>query len=828
MIEEIKNEGLSSERALELLQSHGPNVIKSKKNTNEVWRIFISQFKSPFIYILIIACIITIIFKDYKDALVIAFAVVLNTSLGFFQEKKAQNAMKALENLLMPKALVIRDGVEKYIEASSLVPKDLVVISAGSSIPADGVILKSYALAVNEANLTGESTAILKEKFDKVYMGTTVVSGKAYIKIEKTGIHTEMGKIGKELGSISSEKTPLQIQISNIAKFLSFIILIVIIALFITGILLGYDLLEVMVMSVAIAVATIPEGLVIAMTVILTVGMQKILKHKAIVRKLVSAETLGSVTVICSDKTGTITEGQLMVQDSELSDKELALELVLEGVSLVDPIEVAMMGWAEWHTKDNKELKYDFNKINEHSFDPDTKISIALLETNIDKKGKEHILFTYGAPEMILRRCDMGDLKFEKEKKNIYNKADSGSRVIALAYKFVGNNDINLTKEAKNLNYLGNIIFEDPIRDGVARAFAQCKRAHIKVKVITGDFAGTAFAVLKKAGLIDEEHDIDLAFENGEIMLGDDLEKISEDELIEKIDNIILFARTSPSQKLKIVNALKKKGEVIAMTGDGVNDSPALKASDIGIVVEDASDVSKQVADIVLLDSNFKTIVKAVEQGRIIFQNLRKVVLYLLSDSFTELIIISVSFILGLPLALTAAQILWINLVQDSFPGIALAFEKGQKDILKMPPRPKNEPILNKRAKAIFVFRSIMTNIILCSIYLYLIKNSNFEVASVQTIIFAILASSSLLFTFSVKSLEKSILKIDPFDNKYLNISVLVGFVMILLAVYVPFLNEMLGTSPLDPLIWLFIMLAAYINLVAVEGLKYFMNKKNY
>ncbi|MFQ6003762.1 MAG: cation-translocating P-type ATPase, partial [Candidatus Zixiibacteriota bacterium] len=522
-----------------------------------------------------------------------------------------------------------------------------------------------------------------------------------------------MGKIGKRVEKVEEEKTPLQVQLGKLARILAIAVGGITLLIFLFGEYLGYEPLQMFTTSVAIAVAAIPEGLVVTLTVILALGMQRILAKKAVVRKLISAETLGSVTVICADKTGTLTEGKMRVVDAATSNQQPATREMLIRAAILcndmrDPLEVAMWEWAEKELKTQKAnvktIQEKYPRLDEIPFSPKHKY-IATLHPGL--------LFISGAPEVILGKCKIQNAKIKLWQRKLNEYGDKGYRLVGFGYKKTKKGKRKISHEdLKDFEWLGILVYEDPVRKGVKTALKECQKAGIKVKVITGDYVSTAVAILKQLDLkLDTET---------QVMEGEELERISEKELAKRVAEVVLFARTNPEQKFKIVQALKEKGGVVAMTGDGVNDAPALKTADIGIVVGEASDVAKETADMVLLDSNFATIVHAVEEGRTIFENIKKVVLYLLADSFTEVILIGGSLALRLPLPVTAAQILWVNLVEDTLPGIALAFEPEEKEVMDEPPRPRGAPILDLELKTLIFIIGIFTDLVLFALFYWL------------------------------------------------------------------------------------------------------------
>lgn len=809
-----QNKGLSSQQVLEISKNSKKNIIEHNESSSPL-KILAAQFASPLIFILIIAGAITFLLQEYVDTAVILGSILINAFLGFYQENKAQDALNNLKKMLSPKAVVLRDGKKEIINVEDIVVGDYVFLSSDYNIPADGNLIKEKNLSVSEAMLTGESIPVHKNVEDKVFMGTTVASGSGEMIVEKIGSDTEMGKIGVEVASLAEQKTPLQDQISQLAKWIGVLVIVICAALIILGILLNYDPVEIFTSSVAIAVAAVPEGLAVSLTVILAIGMQKILKKNSIVRKLLAAETLGSVSVICTDKTGTITEGKFSVVEDEFVDKKIGEIAAFVGNNQIDPMEVAMYEWSKEKIgmkSSFDEIIKEYKRIDEIPFESENKFSATLHSSS---NGK--IAFVFGAPEVILSKSKLKDKKEWEQKINTY--AANGYRILGFAYKSVVQDKKDLKiEDIKDLQWNGFLVYDDPIRKGIKETFDLCKTAGIKVKMITGDYKFTAENIARKVGLIDENDNLDKV-----IISGDELEKLSDEELVKKISRIKVFARINPIQKLKIVTVLNKIGEVVAMTGDGINDAPALKKADIGIVVNEASDVSKGTADIVLLDSNFSTIVFAVEEGRVIFANIRKVIMYLLGDSFCELTLISIAILAGLPIPFTAAQVLWINLIEDSLPALSLAFQKKENDVMKRKPRNKNENILGGRLIGI-ISSFIFTNVILIlGLFIYF-RSTVEDIETLRTITFVALGVNSLFYIFSCKSIRKPLLTYNPFDNKYLNLSVVLGLVLLVIAVYFPPLQYILETRPLNIEMWIILIIFGFLNIIFVEIIKFIIN----
>jgi len=837
--------GLSQDEVKKKLIEFGENKLKEKKGISWL-KILIEQFKSPLIYILVIAAGVTLALGDLIDAGVIGAAVVLNTVLGFYQEMKAEKSLKALSKMLAPKTKVIRDGKRQVIEAKKIVPGDICILELGERVPADGIVVKADSLSVNEAILTGESAAVSKEDLQKgfewekvgekhkVFMGTTISGGIGKMLVVSTGQKTEVGKIAEKLTTTIEEKTPLQKKIKVLSGKLAIMVGIISVIILTAGLMAGDPFVEIFTTAVAVAVSAIPEGLAVSLTVILAIGMQRIFKKKSLVRKLVAAETLGSVTVICADKTGTLTEGEMKVVEAFTGDKTKDCT-IKEGAEMLarsailcndmrDPLEIGMMDWVKEKIEKEKykiegssrieDIKNKYPRLDEIPFDPKNKYIATLHQTD---KGKKNLLLVSGAPEVMLKRSHLNEKQRKAWMERFQEKGEKGYRLVGFAYKEVDRSKKKITdKDLNDLMCVGCLAYEDPVRSGVKEALELTRKAGIKVKVITGDYKATAVAVMKKLGL--------LIGKDEKIMEGFELEKLSDEELKKRIDGIVLFARTNPEQKLRIVQALQEKGEVVAMTGDGVNDAPAIKKADIGIVVESASAVAKETADMILLDSNFSTIVAAVEEGRGIFVNLKKIVLYLLSDSFAEVILVLGSIFLGIPLPITAAQILWINLVDDGLPDFALTLEPKPDDLMERKPRGHKQDLLDTEIKLLIGLISSVAGIMALGIFWWYWRLSG-DLILARTVAFALLGVDSLLYVFSCKSLRKPLWKEKIFDNWWLIGAVLIGLSFQISALYVPGLQKILKTVGLGVEEWLVILTASGLMIGIIESVKWGFNK---
>ena len=613
---------------------------------------------------------------------------------------------------------------------------------------------------------------------------------------------------------------------------------VVSVVILVVGLIVGDPFVEIFTTAVAVAVSAIPEGLAVSLTVILAIGMQRIFKRKALVRKLVAAETLGSVTVICADKTGTLTEGKMRVVEEleSISPKkemrELKKQLLVKAAVLCndmrDPLEIGMMEWAlEKMTGKQagvEKLNEEYPRLDEIPFDPKWRYIATLHQVKAKELRKKmgELLLVSGAPEEVLGRCKTTEERRQRWQERFVKEAEKGRRLVGFAFKELGVGKEGAKKKITDkdiggLRWLGSLVYEDPIRKEVKESLMAAQKAGITIKVITGDFRVTAEAILKRLGLLGVK-----GIKDG-VMEGYELEKLSEGRLREKIKEVVLFARTNPEQKLRIVEALQKNGEVVAMTGDGVNDAPAIKKADIGIVVESASAVAKETADMVLLDSNFTTIVAAIEEGRGIFVNLRKIILYLLSDAFAEVVLVLGSIGLGLPLPITAAQILWINLVDDGLPDFALTLEPKPDDLMRTKPQGLKRMLLDTEIKVLIGLISAVTGLLALAVFWIYWRWSG-DLVLARTVTFALLGVDSLLYVFSCKSLKKPLWQEKLLDNKWLLGAVAVGMSFQVMALYVPGLQRVLRTVGLGWREWLVIIGVSMMVIAMIEGIKWRFN----
>jgi Ca2+-transporting ATPase len=863
--------GLSSNEAKKRLDRFGSNQLQKEKPLG-AFKILMSQLKSPLVYVLVAAGIISFFLGEVVDTYVIFGAVFINTIIGFIQENKANKALSKLRKMVEHKVVVIRDGHEKETLSKNIVPGDVVVLEPGNRVPADIRLIESRDIKINEASLTGESVptskkrakikvgASLADRNNMAYAGTVVVSGSGRGVVVSTAQDTEIGKISSLVQATKEEKTPLQKRLGSLSKILGIIVVIVSALIVLLGISQGRDFFEMFIVSIAVAVSVIPEGMIVAVTVVLVLGMQQILKRKALVRKLIAAETLGSTTVICTDKTGTLTEGNMQVshiiigddklnfENNKHNEKNLAKDMYhalrisvlcnnavvenpdnnLENLKLLGlPTEKALLLAGIQAGLDKDGLEKEYERIEELPFSSETKFMVTL-----HKNVKGYRLFEKGAPERVLEKSikfhHKGRVKniSNADRKKLIEKYETytskGLRLIAVAYKKINSTDIddekkvNLEEHDKDLVFLGFLALKDPLRPDVAETIEVCRTAGIRPIVITGDHALTAKTIAKEIGF---------KITKDSIVTGEILDDTSDKDLEKIVKKANVFARVSPHHKLRIVKALQSQGEVVAMTGDGINDSPALKAADIGVCLGSGTDIAKETSDIVLLDNNFKVIVSAVRQGRVIFNNIRKVITYLLSDSFSEVILIVGAIIFGLPLPILPAQILWINIVNDGFPSFSLAFEKGEDGLMKQKPISKKEALLNKEMKTIIFIAGIIRDLFYFAIFLYFLK-LDLNIDYIRTIIFTIVGINSLFYVFSLRSLMKPIWKMNPFTNTYLNFATLASLLLLTVAIYFPPLQGALQTVALSLNDWLLVLGVSLANIVLIEISKFYFIKK--
>lgn len=820
--------GLSTREAEKRLMNYGFNELKHNRKKSPIL-IFLAQFNDFMVWVLLGATIISGIMGDKADAITIIIIVIVNAILGFIQEFKTEKSLEALQELAAPTCKVIRDGSVKVINSKELTIGDLVVLEAGDRIPADGSFIESTNIVVDESLLTGESVGVAKDsRKDKNtgFMGTIVLKGRGLLLIHSIGMSTEMGKIANLLESIEEEKSPLRERLDSLGKILVIMCLVICVVVTCLGILRGNDITEMFLLGVSLAVAAIPEGLSAIVTVALALGVSRMLKRNALIRKLPAVETLGCTSVICSDKTGTLTQNKMTVKEVLLNGKIYELEkeaLVdyemlmnafvycndtsydckakkIENALMGDPTETALVKAFLKEVKEIEPFVAKVKRVYEIPFD-----SVRKMMTVIMNDGEKDVCYMKGAPERVLERCsfilEYGKVKplTAQKKRQVYSLIESMSnralRCIAAAYK-----DENIVQSEiveQGLIFLGVAGSMDPPRLEVRDAVLKCKLAGIKPIMITGDHKNTALAIAKS---------INICNSDDQALTGDELEKITDEQLVEKVKSVRVFARVSPNHKLRIVKAFKKNNNIVAMTGDGVNDAPAIKEADIGVAMGiSGTDVTKEAASMVLTDDNFATIVSAVEEGRIIYDNIRKFIRYLLSCNLGEVLTMFLASIFYMPNPLTPIQILFVNLATDGLPAIALGVDPPDKDIMRQQPRVKGESIFARGLWEKIVVRGCLIGV--CTLLSFMVgRYYGMNLATCRTIALCTLVMSQLLHVFECRSERHSIFEIKIFSNIYLMGAVLVSITMVACILYIPFLASVFNTVPLKMNQWFLVL----------------------
>lgn len=803
--------GLTQAEVLRLRQQYGENRLPAEKGTT-VWTILLNQIKSPLVYIILVAAGVSLAVREYNDFTIIMAVVVIDVILGFIQEYQAQQTYTAIKGLLKPTTTVVRHGERQEVEVWELVPGDVVLLNSGEHVPADGEITESTKLAVDEAILTGESEPVNKNETDShnlVYMGTTTITGRGTMVVTKIGSSTELGQIATSLQEHVEEDTPLQARLKSFSQTLTYIVIGFTLAILITGLLMGRHFLEMLRVSIVLAIAAVPEGLLIAVTVILVLGMRKILKRHGLVKKLLAVETLGSVTVICTDKTGTLTEGRMRVARIDLTNQDRALHTMVLCNNLEGPVDIALWEYAKTNlTVSPQDLVDSSERLAEELFTSETKYMITTVSSN--PQDGDHINYLKGAPEIVLGMCQVGD----DERNRILAKVDEwacdGLRLLGLAYRQNGELD-----DYSGYTWAGLVGMQDPIRDGVHEAVNVAQKAGIQVKMITGDYRKTAEKIARTIGLMKPE---DRSLEGGE------LAAMSDQQLQQEVKQVAVFSRIRPQDKLRIIRALQTNGDITAMIGDGVNDAPALQRANIGVVVGSASDVAKETADLILLDSNFRTIVAAIEEGRVIFENIRKVVAYTLSNSFAEVLTIFVAMMFRWPAPLAVAQILWIHLICDGPSDIVLGFEPKEEGIMDEKPKSVKEPVLAPLGLTLIGVISIGSAIAALSLFGHFFLSHNDPVEG-RSLVFASFAVNSMIYIFAYRSMRLPLFRTSPLSrNKPLVLAVIAGMLMVVIAFAFPSIRTLLGIVPLSLQQWSWIAAIALGMLMAVEIGKWVRN----
>lgn len=869
--------GLTTEEVKVRLKHYGANRLTEEEKINRL-KIFLHQFASPLIYILIIAGIVTILLKEYIDAGVIFAAVIINAIIGYFQEYKAEQSVRALKKMLVPKAKVLRDGVEREINSEELVPGDIVLLYSGIRVPADIRLIHTVEFKVDESILTGESLPVEKHYYtikeenltygdqkNMAFMGTIVVSGRAKGVVVETGMNTVFGKIAKHIKEAETVKAPLQDKITKFANAIGILVLSASLVLFLAGLIVGESIKDMFMTAVAAAVAAIPEGLPVVVTVALAVGVSRMAKHNAIVRKLHAVETLGSTTVIGSDKTGTLTKNEMTVKliydgkdvyEVEGSGYEPIGNILYNGLPintkerhhLVNVLRIGLLCNESSVYVENGEYKIQGDPteaalivsamkaglVVEEEKEKYRQLAIIPFESergymatlNIHR-GKRY-LFVKGAPERVLDMCIRDSFGNEIDKGKILHVANDfakrGLRVLAFAYREVKEEVEEITcKQVEKCDTVSGLIFAglqgmiDPPRPEAIEAIRGCKKAGIRVVMITGDHAVTAKAVGEILGISDSK---------SKVLTGKELEKMSDEELFYKVKEVSIYARVSPEHKLRIVEQLKRHGEIVAVTGDGVNDAPALKAAHIGIAMgKSGTDVAKEASDMVLADDNFASIFHAVREGRIVFDNIRKVTFFLIPTGVASILSIILAILFGIPIPYVPAQILWINLVTNALQDIALAFEPGEKGVLARPPRHPKEGIMSRT----LIERTVVVGALISAGVVFNFVNALHDGASLEkarTVAVTTMVFFQFFQAWNSRSEHESIFKISLLSNPLLFLSLIAATLAQLAFVYVPALQWIFRTEAISAQDWQSIILVSLSVIVVVEIDKWLRRKR--
>ncbi|RVU54275.1 calcium-translocating P-type ATPase, PMCA-type [Anaerosphaera multitolerans] len=881
---ESSKDGLTLDIAEKRLQEFGRNELKKEEKKPFIKKLA-DQFLDPMIIILIIASLISAFIGEVVDAIIIIAIVAVNALLSLYQEGKAEEAIAALQKMSSPKAKVVRGGSIIEIDSAELVPGDYIILETGDIVPADLRLVESNNLKIDESSLTGESVPVEKhaaEIYDGVmeigdrenlaYSSTIISYGRGTGVVVETGTKTEIGKIAQSIQTVDREETPLQKKLAGLSKLLGTLVVVICLVVLGVGVLYKHDFMEMFMTSVSLAVAAIPEGLPAIVTIVLSLGMGKMAEKNAIVKKLLAVETLGTTTVICSDKTGTLTQNEMTVTKAYVDNKVLEVsgtgynpegEITFEGESvskdslkdlrlmsaiagltndaklnidgintsiLGDPTEGALLTFAEKAVNPIDKLNEKYERIAEIPFDSARKMMTTFHERFIENKI---VSFTKGAPDIILSKCgyymEDGEIReLTEEKRNEImginsSFAKQALRVLAFAYREFDRIPSDLSSEniENDMVFVGLTGMIDPARPEAKSAINECMTAGIIPIMITGDHIETGYAIAKELGIAENE---------SQAIMGRELNAMTAEEIRETVKTKRVFTRVSPENKVQIVEALKDNGHIVAMTGDGVNDAPAIKRADIGIAMGiTGTDVAKNTAEVILTDDNFATIVNAVEEGRIIYSNIKKFVGYLLSCNIGEVLIVFISIILNLPVPLIPIQLLWLNLVTDSFPALALGVEKGDDDIMEQAPRDPNEPLLDSELKITVIVQSIAITVATLGAYLIGLSwhgDVGEGLMDARTMAYATLILSELLRAYSARSIRSTVFHIGIFSNKKLVMATAFSFALTVIVMYVPGIRQIFELDNIGLRDWSVVLIASFIPLVLGEIQKVIRFKK--
>ncbi|MEW9081781.1 calcium-translocating P-type ATPase, SERCA-type [Caldanaerobacter subterraneus] len=861
-LDKINFKGLTSQEAQKRLLKYGPNVLEEGRRVSPI-QIFLNQFQDFMVMVLLAATLISALMGELADALTITVIVILNAILGFVQEYKTEKSLEALKKLAAPSAKVLRDGEEKEVEASQIVIDDVILLGAGDKVPADALLIEAHNLEVDESILTGESVPVHKEaplnlnrtaveSRNMVYMGTVVTKGKGKAVVTATGMQTEMGKIAGMMKEIEGEETPLQKRLNKLGKVLVVLALFICGVVTVMGIIRGEPIYYMFLSGVSLAVAAIPEGLPAVVTISLAIGVQRMLKRNALIRKLPAVETLGCTNVICTDKTGTLTENKMTVtkvfcdeevfdvrgkENEELIKKKnvsrsalrkmleigalcnnvkvkkesikIGREVLEEDKYIGDPTEAAIFSFS-LKSGISQDFLNKIKRIEEIPFDSERKRMTVIVEIDGEKYA-----YTKGAPDVILELCSFKYVNgkevpltpFDKKRALDVNEyfGKEALRVLAFAYKKLPSKSPIIAEFVeRDLVFVGLEGMIDPPRKEVYDAVLKCKMAGIKPVMITGDHKVTATAIAKELNIL---------VEGERVITGKDLDEMTDKELEKTCTNVSVYARVTPKHKYRIVRALKNRGFTVAMTGDGVNDAPALKEADIGIAMgKGGTEVAKEASSMILLDDNFATIVAAVEEGRIIYDNIRKFIRFLLSCNFGEVLTMFFAALMSLKLPLVPIQILMVNLVTDGLPALALGLDPPEKDIMRMKPRDANESVFSRGLGLRIFIVGVLIGISTVGAYVFALGYAGLEKA--RTIAFATLVTVEMIHAFECRSERHLIFELGFFTNPYLVLAVLSSFLIFLSTVYIKPLGVIFKTVPLDAYDWLVVVFFSSIEFV--------------
>ena len=814
-----ENFGLKEEQVKVLKQKYGKNKLDDSKKESIIVK-FLKQFNDFMIIILIIASLISALVSkmqgenDYIDSVIIIAIVILNAIMGVIQEQKAEKSIEALKKLTPQKTKVIREGQTKEIDVEDLVKGDIVLLESGQYVPADCRLIETFNLQIEESSLTGENipsekdcnviskkNVPLGDKLNMAFMASIVVNGHAKAVVTEIGMNTNVGKIANMMLQDEAPETPIQKKLAQVGKILGILCLVICVIIFAIGLINKIEPIEMFMTSVGLAVAAIPEGLPAIVTIMLSIGVTKMAKNNCIIRKLPAVETLGSSRVICSDKTGTLTQNKMTVVEIKARDADLTSELscMCTDCEIIrkrgkleingEPTEIALVQNALNRNKNKTELEQNMPRVEEIPFDSNRK-----MMTTIHKKENKYLVITKGAPDVLIEKCKLTFDEKRKIQRENMQMAEKALRVIAVSYKELDFLPIKIDSQTieNNLNFVGLVGMIDPPREGVKEAVKTCKQAGIKTVMITGDHIETAKAIAKQ---------LDILGAKDKAITGQELDRISQERLEKEISLYSVFARVTPEHKVRIVKAWQKTGAVVAMTGDGVNDSPALKNADIGIAMgKSGTDVARNASDMILTDDNFVTIVKAIKQGRNIYDNIKKAIHFLIATNIGEIITIFMGLILGFKSPLLAIQLLWINLVTDSLPAIAIGLEPPEKDIMRRKPVNSKKSIFADGLWNKIIIEGIMLGTL--TLLSFSIGNKYYDLEVARTMAFISLGLMELVHSFNIKS-EDSIFKVGIFENKFLIGSFILGVFVQTIVVFIPALADIFQLVQLTQEQWL-------------------------